>query len=241
MSAYTWGMIAPTSGEDEDAAEKPLHLLPPEVKRVTSGLQLKDYTTEGVEDGMTRFWPCVDELIAKGAQRVVLAGVPISSQLGRPRVLSLIEETKKRTGLMLDTATEAIIAAFEHLGVKRIAIGTRWADQLNQAMKRYFNEAGIEVVYMNGAGQWAKEAFGMSLEEGIRYAFALGRDAFRNAPEAEALLLPGGAWRPFAVIPFLEEDFGKPVVTNGNSRLWRLVHDGIAPPVQGWGKLMAMG
>jgi hypothetical protein len=37
----------------------------------------------------------------------------------------------------------------------------------------------------------------------------------------------------------LEEDYNKPVFTNGNTRAWRLIHDGIAPPVSGWGRLLA--
>ena len=36
----------------------------------------------------------------------------------------------------------------------------------------------------------------------------------------------------------VEEDYGKPVFTNGNTRAWRLIHDGIAPPVYGWGRLL---
>src|SRR5579884_1479169 len=99
MSAYTWGMIAPTSPESEESSHRPLELLPPEVKRVMTGLRLTDYTTEGVEEAMSRFWGCVDELIGMGAQRVVLAGVPISSQLGRERFLKLADECQQRKGV----------------------------------------------------------------------------------------------------------------------------------------------
>jgi maleate cis-trans isomerase len=241
LSAYTWGMISPTKPEAEESSYRPLELLPPDVKKVMTGLQLKDYTVDGVEEAMSRFWGCVDDLIGMGAQRVVLAGVPISSQLGRERFLKLADECKRRTGVMLDGAAEAIIAACHYLGVKRVTVGSRWADQLNGAMRRYFGDGGIETVYVTSAGQWAAQAFAMSIEDGVRYAFALGREAFRAAPEADALVLPGGAWRPFGVLPFLEEDFGKPVISNGNSRIWRIMHDGYGPPVKGWGKLLELG
>jgi D-3-phosphoglycerate dehydrogenase len=33
--------------------------------------------------------------------------------------------------------------------------------------------------------------------------------------------------------------FGKPVVTNPIAQVWRLIAQGIAPPVQGWGRLLA--
>ena len=79
----------------------------------------------------------------------------------------------------------------------------------------------------------------MSFEMGVRLAFELGREAMRKAPQAEALFLPGGAWRPLPAVPILEEDYGKPVFTNGNTRAWRIIHDGLAPAVSGWGKLLA--
>ena len=41
-----------------------------------------------------------------------------------------------------------------------------------------------------------------------------------------------------AAIPILEEDFGKPVFSNPTAVPWRLIHDGIAPPVKGWGHLL---
>ncbi len=103
---------------------------------------------------------------------------------------------------------------------------------------QYFDHAGIEVLTITSRGQWAQQSFGMSIDMGVRMAFELGREAMRQASQAEALFLPGGAWRPLPAVPILEEDYGKPVFTNGNTRAWRLIHDGIAPPVQGWGRLL---
>ena len=79
----------------------------------------------------------------------------------------------------------------------------------------------------------------MSIEEGVKLAFQLGREAMRRAPKAEALLLAGGAWRSLAAVPVLEEDYGIPVVTNPIAQVWRLMAEGIAPPVKGWGRLLA--
>jgi len=33
----------------------------------------------------------------------------------------------------------------------------------------------------------------------------------------------------------LEEDYGKPVFTNGNTQVWRIIHDGHTLAVSGWG------
>ena len=235
---YVWGMINPRSGEAEsgDALER---LLPADVVSVANTLGISDYTVDGVDEAMARYDNLVGDLVGRGAQRVVLGGIPVSVQLGRKRALEVMEYTQQRFGVPGDTAGEAVVAGMQHLGVSKVAVGSRWADEVNDALVRYFAEAGIEVLAITSAGQWAKQASEMSFEMGVRLAFELGREAMRKAPQAEALFLPGGAWRPLPAVPILEEDYGKPVFTNGNTRAWRIIHDGLAPAVQGWGRLLA--
>lgn len=237
---YTWGFIGPTAdGTETQQRASPQLLLPPDVVQVTAGLGIRDYTVEGVEEAIGRYWTCVDSLIAQDAESIELGGVPISSQLGRSRVLALLDETLQRTGLPAGSTNEAIIAALQHLGAGRIAIASRWADQLNRAMTDYFSQAGIAVLAVTSAGQWAREAFAMSIEEGVVLAMRLGREAMRSDPSAEALLLPGGTWRSLAAVPLLEEEFDVPVLTNSVATAWRFIQQGIAPPVEGWGRLLA--
>ena len=237
---YVAGTITPI-GEDRNPQPKPEPLLPPTVKRVFSSLEISDYTPDGVREAIgSRYWTCVDDLVKQGAQRVTLAGFPIASQLGRPRLLELQAETETRTGIIADSQAEATIAALKHLGAKKIAIASRWSTQLNDALVAYLSHAGLEVLAVTSTGQWAKQAFSMSLDEGVKLAFQLGREAMRKAAKAEGLLLAGGAWRSLAAVPILEEDFGIPVVTNPIAPVWRLIAAGIAPPVQGWGRLLAL-
>jgi arylmalonate decarboxylase len=234
------GTITPI-GEDRNPQSRPQPLLPPAIKRVFSSIEISDYTAEGVDEAIRdRYWPCVDALVKQGAQRVTLAGFPIASQLGRPRLLELQAETETRTGIIADSQAEATIAALAHLGAKRIAIASRWSTVLNDALVAYLSHAGLEVLAVTSTGQWAKQAFSMSIEEGVKLAFQLGREAMRKAPGAEALLLAGGAWRSLAAVPILEEDFGIPVITNPIAPVWRLIAAGIAPPVEGWGRLLAL-
>ncbi len=237
---YVWGLINPTVGVNEqESGERSEPLLPPEVAVVSNGLGISDYTVEGVEEAMTRYDDLATDLVSRGAQRVVLAGIPISVQLGRKRVLELMHYTQERFGVPGDAAAEAVIAGMQHLGVSRVAVGSRWADEVNNALIKYFAEADIEVLTITSEGQWAKQGSAMSFDRGVRLAFELGRQAMREAPQADSLFLPGGAWRPLAAVPILEEDFGKPVFTNGNTRAWRIIHDGYAPAVNGWGTLLA--
>lgn len=236
---YIAGSVSPI-GLDRHPMSQPQPLLPPDIRRISSSIEISDYTKEGVEEAIReRYWKCIDELVNQGAQSITLAGLPISSQLGRPRVLALLEETKKKTGLTADSQAEATIEAMRHMGMRRIAIASRWSNELNQKMVAYLSDAGFEVLTVTSVGQWAKQAFSMSIEEGIKLAFQLGREAMHKAPDADGLLLPGGAWRSLAAVPILEEDFGVPVITNPIAQVWRLIAAGIAPPVEGWGRLLS--
>src|SRR5262249_31327210 len=147
---------------------KPLELLPPEVQRVTVGLGLGDDTQAGVETAIGHYSSCVDALVAQGAQSVTVMGIPISAQLGRRRVLELLAETTERTGLPADTDLEAVLAALRHLGATKLAVGSRWADQLNQALTHYLADGGVEVLSVTSVGHWMRQASAMSVEEGIK-------------------------------------------------------------------------
>ena len=235
------GTVMP-AGDDRLPNAQAQPLLPPDIRRISTALNITDYTNEGVNTAIDkRYWTCVDELMQQGAQSITLAGFPIASQLGRERVLELQEKTAAKTGASAESQAEATIAALRHLGASRIAIASRWADELNKLLVAYLNHAGIEVLAITTANQWGKQAFSMSIEEGVKLAFQLGREAMRRAPDAQVLLLGGGAWRSLAAVPILEEDFGIPVVTNPIAPIWRLIHDGIAPPVEGWGRLLRDG
>jgi maleate cis-trans isomerase len=236
---FVAGTVSPI-GPDRHPNPQPEPLLPADIRCISASIEIPDYTTTGVDQAIgQRYWGCVDELMKQGAQSITLAGLPISSQLGRPRVLELLEETARKTGVRVDAHGEATVAALQHVGARRIAIASRWSGQLNEAVVAYLTQAGIEVLAITSVGQWAKQAFSMSIDEGVKLAFQLGREAMRKAPGAQALLLAGGAWRSLAAVPVLEEDFNVPVVTNPIAQVWRFIAAGLAPPVSGWGRLLA--
>ncbi len=114
--SYIWGVIAPAQGDEAGGGSLQSEpLLPPEVVTLSNVLGIEDYTTQGVEDAMGRYSGCVQDLVSRGAQRVSLNGIPISVQLGRQRVLELIEDTEKTLGVPGDTAGEAVVAAMHHM------------------------------------------------------------------------------------------------------------------------------
>ena len=242
MPRFRFGNINPRSGGGfhRGPAYQFYRIVPTDVMEIATVLGLEDYTTEAVEKAIKNYWRCVDYLVRERVDVIILGGAPISARLGRPRVLSLVEETKERTGIQLDTPLESAIAAMKHLGLTKLAIGSRWATSLNEALIRYLQEGGINVIGITTRNQGASEAAAMSFEDGLKTALDVGREAAGLAREAEAVFVPGGAAMSLHVIPAVEEEFGKATFTNLSAEVWNnLVRPGIIPPVQGWGCLLA--
>ena len=242
LPRFRYGVIQPRAHEEVQRARsyQLYRLLPLDFIEISTGLGLENYTKEGVEKAIRNYWTCVDRLVKEKVDHIIFSGVPISAMLTRPRVVDLLRETKERTGVSADAPLEALIAAMNHLQLTKLAIGSRWADPVNDAIKRYLEAGGINVVGITKRNQWASDSFAMTLEQGLEMALDVGREAATTWPDAEAISVPGGAAMSLHVIPAIEEEYGKPAFTNMSAEVWSdLVRPGIIPPVQGWGKLLA--
>ena len=244
LPRFRYGVIQPRANEEVSRARsyQLYKLLPLDFIEIATGLGLENYTEEGVEKAIKNYWICVDRLVKEKVDHIIFSGAPISAVLTRTRVLDLLKQTKEKTGITADAPLEALIAALKHLGLTNIAVGSRWADKVNDAIIQYLKEGGIKVLGTTKRNQWASDSFAMSLEEGLTMALEVGREAARTWPEAQAISIPGGAAMALHVIPAIEDEFGKPAFTNMSTEVWNdLVRPGIIPPVQGWGKLLAGG
>lgn len=243
LPRFRYGVIHPRAHEalQRGPGYQLYRLVPLDVMELATGLGLENYTPEGVEKAIKNYWNCVERLAREGAQVIIFGGAPISAVLTRSRVIELLRRTKEKTGVPADAPLEALIAAMKHLGLTKLAVGSRWAEKVNDGIVEYLADGGIEVVAITKRNQWASDAFAMTLEQGLDMALDVGREAAKIAPEAEAVSVPGGAAMSLHVIPALEEEFGKPAFTNMSVEVWNdLVRPGIIPPVQGWGRLLAM-
>src|SRR4029450_4808448 len=115
---------------------------------------------------LANYWKCVETLANEKAQVIILGGAPVSAALGRKRVVDLLRQTTEKTGIPTDAPLEALIASMKHLGLTKLAVGSRWADPVNDAIKRYLEAGGIEVVGITKRNQWASDSFAMTLEQG---------------------------------------------------------------------------
>src|SRR5437762_12283739 len=127
---YTWGDITPRESDvHRGPAYQFYRIVPMDVLMVTTPLGIEDYTHDKVEEAIVTFWNKVDLLAEENVQHIILGGAPVSAQLGRPRVQKLLGDMEDKTGIPGDGPIEAVIAAMKHLGLRKIAVGSRWADE----------------------------------------------------------------------------------------------------------------
>jgi arylmalonate decarboxylase len=210
---YQLGYIIPHRYTDLDSYQF-YRVAPEGMMLVTTGLNLAEYTLESVESQMPAFYSALDLLAKKPVDRISLSGVPVAAALGRKRMLALMEDARARTGMQCDTDAEAHIATLKHFGASKIAIASRWSDAVNAGLIAYLGDAGIEVLTCKSRGRSLSQNKAASALADHELALALGREALRAAPEAQALLMPGGLWFAIHAVPILEAEFGKPVLLN---------------------------
>jgi maleate cis-trans isomerase len=239
---YYLGYILPHADTELDAYQF-YRVAPEGMVLVTTQLSLKEYSLAAVEHELGGIWERFDRLAEKRVDRVAVSGVPLAALLGRDRVLALLAQAEARTGLPCDTDLEAHVAALHHLGARRIVLATRWPEHVNQAVERYLAEAGVEVLACRTLGRSLQENRAASAAKDHRRALELGQDLLIEAPDAQAMLMPGGPWFALYAALALEAQSNKPVLLNITSSTWAALRavDGPLPryPEGRWGKLLA--
>jgi len=239
---YQLGYVIPHLYTDLDAYQF-YRVAPEGMMLMTTGLDLKDYTLAAVERELPVLRQRFDLLAKKKVDRISLSGVPVASALGRKKTREILAEGEARTGIPCDTDLEAHIATLQHLGAKRIALATRWPEAVNAALTRYLTDAGIEVIACRSRARSLDQNKQSTAADDHLLALELGGQVLRDAPDAQALLMPGGLWYAIHAVPLLEAEHGRPVLLNILSTTWAALHSAgkrmLHRPDPRWGRVLA--
>ena len=162
---------------------------------------------------------------------VVLAFTAASYANGFAHEQALADRIASLTGTPAITAAQAILAALEHLGVKKLALGTPYPEAISALGKAYWEAAGLEVV-----GYRRLASVENIYDESEERAYRLAREA--DVPRADAVLLSGTGLPTVGILELLERDLGKPVISSHQASLWRALRlAGVREPITGFGRL----
>jgi maleate isomerase len=163
---------------------------------------------------------------------VVLAHTASSYALGFGNEQPLIDRISSRAGAPALLAAHAVLAALQHLGVTRLALGTPYPESISRQGKAYWEAAGFQI-----AGYHRLTDVADIYAESEERAYLLARQA--DAPDAQAVLLSGTGLPTVGVLETLERDLGKPVISSNQACLWRALRlAGVREVIPGFGRLL---
>ncbi len=170
------------------------------------------------------------------ADYITMGGSPILTYKGIENIRKLIKQVEEATGLKATTDVTAPMDALNKLGAKNIVLATPYKDIRNEERKQLLESCGFNVLAMKGLGLESLVDL-RSLPPSA--AYQVTKEVIRQAPDAEAIYVSCGAWDIVGYIETIERDFGKPVVTCIQSRVWAALSAlHIGEPIIGYGKLL---
>jgi len=156
------------------------------------------------------------ELLLPGVDLDVVAyGCTSASMIiGEDRVFECIRAA--RPDVACTTPITGAFAAFDVLGMKRIAVLTPYRADVNEKVRRYIEGRGVEVV-----------AFGSFYEEDDRIAARISEDsivkaavALGQADDIDGIFVSCTSLRLASAAARIEQTLGKPVTSSNHAMAW---------------------
>ncbi|MXM63374.1 decarboxylase [Streptomyces sp. HUCO-GS316] len=157
----------------------------------------------------------VEELRMSGAESVVWACTSGSFVYGWEGAHEQIRSLARAAGLPASSTSFAFVHAVREIGVRRVAVGATYPDDVAALFADFLRAGGVEVVALRESGIITASEVGTW---GKAELFALARAA--DHEDAEAVLVPDTALHTAAHVPALEKDLGKPVLTANQVTVW---------------------
>ena len=139
-----------------------------------------------------------------------------------------------RPGVHCTTPITAAKAAFQALGLSRIALFTPYSEEINQAMRRHLETAGVQVPVRGSFNNKNDTEVARIAPAAIREAvLELGRES-----AVEGVFVSCTNLRIAALIDELEAQLDKPVTSSCHATAWHALRlAGVTDPLPGQGRL----
>ncbi len=178
---------------------------------------------------------CVKLLAMVSPRVIAMAHTATSYTLGQQREAELVAQMEAIGGTRFITAFGSVLAAFSHLGVRRIAYATPYSAEMTARGAQHLETCGLTVV---NSGHLANVR--NIYEESSERAYAIGRQV--DHASADVIFLSGVGMPTLDVLQVLEEDTGKPVISAASAMMWHALRTaGVHSGIKGYGQLLEGG
>jgi len=210
-------------------------ILPQGFTVVSSGLNVQAHTTEEFNKAIDALGAGLGIFAAEECDAILMGGITLGTQRGYQAEQDVVAKLSQQVGLPVSTAMNATVEALKSLKVRSTVIATAYKESINQAVKKYYQDGGLEVLAIDGL-EVSRPVDQVKLPEYASYKVA--RELFRQYPKADSLLIQG-RWRSVAHVQELEDDTERPVVSSTAASLWWVLKAlGMRIPINGYGQLL---
>jgi maleate cis-trans isomerase len=208
------GVVKPT--HRPGSLEEFIRLLPEGIGVVPVYLNFKRGTEDEFRGALNAMEEKVAELAREGVDLIHPEGAPPFMVQGYKGEEKLIRDWEAKYKVSMVTASQTQVEALRALKIKKFVGVTYFVNSVNDITKRYFEEAGFDVLAMEGM-EVAFEDVGRLASQEI---YAHARKAFLKHDGADGIYMLGTGWRCLDIIRLLEEDLQVPVVHAVPARVW---------------------
>jgi maleate cis-trans isomerase len=237
MAFFSWrgvvGVVKPT--HRPGSLEEFIRLLPEGIGVVPVYLNFKRGTEDEFRGALDAMETKVAELAAEGVDLIHPEGAPPFMAQGFHGEQKLIAQWEAKHKIPVVTASQTQVEALRALKIKKFVGVTYFVNSVNDLTTRYFQEAGFDVLAMEGLEVKFEDVGRLASQE----IYAHARRAFLKHSEADGIYMLGTGWRCLDIIRLLEEDLQVPVVHPVPARVWAVqnrLH--VRQPVHGFGTLL---
>jgi len=210
-------------------------ILPKGFTIVASGLNVQAHTDAEFSKAIDALSAGLGIFAAEECDAILLGGITLGTQRGYAAEQEIVAKLSSQIGLPVSTAMNATVEALKHLQVRTTVVATAYKQIINQAVKKYYEDGGLQVLGIEGL-EVSKPVDQVKLPDYASYKVA--RNLFHRHPAVDSLLIQG-RWRSVAHVQELEDDTQKPVVSSTAASLWWVMRAlGIKTRVVGFGKLL---
>lgn len=202
----------------------------PGTRFAAKGLGLGQMSAEGFAGVDDRIIPAARELVAEGAEALSVMGTSLSFYRGAAFDRALSDRIARETGRPATTMAQAILRAMRGCEMSRVTVLTAYRDDVNDLLRAYLEEAGIEVLALRSLDiRDIAAVHRVTADEILPEA----RAACAAAPSADGLLISCGGLPMADVAPQMRRRL--PVVSSAEAGIWdalRLIDPDLAGPAQ---------
>ncbi len=227
------GVVKPT--HRPGSLEEFIRLLPEGIGVVPVYLNFQRGTEDEFRAALKAVEEKVSELAKEGVDLIHPEGAPPFMVQGYKGEAKLIADWETSYKIPMVTAGQTQVEALRALKVKKFVGVTYFVNSVNEITKRYFQDAGFDVLAMEGMSVAFEDVGRLASQE----IYAHTRKVFLNHQDADGIYMLGTGWRCLDIIRLLEEDLQVPVVHPVPARVWSIqkrLH--VRQRKSGYGKLL---